>query len=50
MTLAMDKAEYCYCWVLSCESQDLESAFMSIHVELAGVTDRHSTRARSRVV
>ncbi len=36
--------------VLSCESQDLQSDFMSIHVELASVTDRHRIRARTRVL
>jgi len=47
MPLSVDKADYWYCRVLSCDSHN---DFMSIHVELAGVTDRHSTTARSRVL
>ncbi len=36
--------------ILLCESQDLQSDFNSIHVELASVTDWHSIRARTRVL
>ena len=46
----MDKGEYHYYRVMSRDSQSLQSDVVSIHVELAGVTDRHRTMACSRVL
>ena len=48
--LSVDKGEYHYYRVLSRDSQSLQSDVMSIHVVLAGVTDRHRTMACSRVL